>query len=96
MQRIRRKHSPEFKAKVALEAIRENKTAAEISGQYAVHAMQVGKWKKQAIEGLSSIFSSDRDPSARDNEELVQRLYQQIGEQKVELDWFKKKSGGFL
>lgn len=96
MHRIRRKHSPEFKAKVALEAIREQKTAAEISGQYAVHAMQVGKWKKQAIEGLPSVFSSDRDLFAREKEELVQKLYQQIGEQKVEIDWFKKKSGVFL
>ena len=96
MHRIRRKHSAEFKAKVALEAIRETQTAASIGSQYAVHAIQVAKWKKQAIEGLSEIFSTERGREARAQEELVPRLYQQIGELKVELDWFKKKSGDAL
>lgn len=92
MARIRRKHSAEFKAKVALEALRETKTAAEIGNQYGVHAIQVAKWKKQALEGLSALFSTGKDSKVGDSE-LVPRLYQEIGELKVELDWLKKKSG---
>jgi transposase-like protein len=94
MQRIRKKHSAEFKAKVALEALREARTAAEIGSQYAIHATQVAKWKKQALDGLSEIFSLGKGQEARAQDELVPKLYQQIGELKVELDWFKKKSGG--
>lgn len=91
MQRIRRKHSAEFKAKVALEAIREAKTTAEIGNQHGVHAIQVTKWKKEALEGLSTIF--ERGNSRGEESELIPKLYQQIGEQKVALDWLKKKLG---
>jgi len=93
MQRIRKRHSSEFKAKVALEALRETHTAAEIGSQYGVHAVQVAKWKKQAIEGLLNTFSTGKRSGDRMQTELVPKLYQQIGELKVELDWFKKKSG---
>jgi transposase-like protein len=89
----RRSHSAEFKAKVALEAIKGERTANEIASQYGVHPVQVGLWKKQASEGMSGVFRDRRDGAAREEEELKAELYQQIGQLTVELDWMKKKLG---
>jgi transposase-like protein len=89
----RRKHSAEFKAKVAIEAIRGEKTASQIASQYEVHTIQVGKWKKEAMEGISSIFQRGNGKNSHGQEDLVGLLYREIGELKVELDWLKKKTG---
>ena len=59
MKRKRRNHSPEFKAKVALEAAREEKTLAELSREYGVHANQIGAWKRQLLEGASGLLAVD-------------------------------------
>jgi putative transposase len=76
---------------VALEAIRERRTINEIASEMAVHPVQVSQWKKLATDGLPSVFSK---PGKAENatEALVARLYQEIGQLKVELDWVKKKS----
>ena len=89
----RKKHSTAFKAKVALEAIKEQKTTSEIASEYGVHPSQIGRWRKHALVELPKIFSSDRKKEERSTEELQSQLYQQIGQLKVELDWLKKKSG---
>ena len=89
----RKRHSSKFKARVALEAIKGEKTIAELSGQYGVHPTQIHKWKKQALESLPDIFSDKAEKAARNNDELQGELYKQIGQLKVELDWLKKKSG---
>lgn len=89
----RKKHSTAFKAKVALEAIKEQKTTSEIASEYGVHSSQIGRWRKQALAEFPKIFSSDRKREERSTEELQSQLYQQIGQLKVELDWLKKKSG---
>lgn len=94
-QKIRRVHSAVFKAKVALEAIRETKTIAELAGLYSVHSTQITKWKKKALEGLSEIFSDQKQQRKKDNDDLIQELYQQIGRLKVEVDFLKKKMGIF-
>ncbi len=94
-QKIRRVHSPVFKAKVALEAIKETKTIAELAGMYSVHATQITKWKRKAVEGLGEIFSDQKQQRKKDNDELIQELYQQIGRLKVEVDFLKKKMGIF-
>lgn len=90
----RKKHTPQVKAKVAIEAIRERRTTAQIASQYEVHASQVSQWKKQALEVLSESF---KDPGGgrkrRDEVFTAEQLYAQIGQLKVELDWLKKKSG---
>ncbi len=89
----RKRYSTELKARVALEAIKEQKTVNEIAGQYGVHPNLVGKWKKQLKEESSRIFAEpNRDRDAAE-ETLKASLYQQIGQLKVELDWLKKKSG---
>lgn len=90
--KTRRQHSPEFKAKVALEAIKAERTLNEIAGDYEIHPVQVQQWKRQALEGMTQVFSSKRDQAAAEHEALSAQLYQQIGQLKVELDWLKKKS----
>jgi putative transposase len=89
----RRKIDAGLKAKVALAAIREKETAAEISSTYKVHASQISRWKKQAIEELSTIFTEgggNRKPSTID-EKLQTQLYEEIGRLKMEVNWLKKK-----
>ena len=93
MQNKRRNHSAAFKAKVALAAAKGDKTVAELAGEYQVHPNQITQWKKQLFESLPEIFSRQRRNRQREQEELMDQLYQQIGQLKVELDWLKKKSG---
>ena len=91
----RKKHSAQLKAKVALAAVKGDKTINEIAGEYGVHLTQIQQWKKQLLEELPNIFSKKRANKAKETEELTAQLYQQIGQLKVELDWVKKKSGYF-
>ena len=93
MKNQRRNHSAQFKAKVALEAAKGDKTIAELASQYEVHPNQITKWKKQLLESLPEIFSRSRHKDRHRQDELTDHLYQQIGQLKVELDWLKKKSG---
>lgn len=93
MKKQRKTYTTEFKVKVALEAIKGQRTISEISSHYAIHSNQVMQWKKQALEGLPDAFSSRRERAAEDEEAVKAQLYQQIGQLKVELDWLKKKSG---
>ena len=88
---IRKRHDAAFKAKVALEAVKGEKTIAELSSEFGVHA-NIGHWRKQLLRELPSLFSDRRRKQDRDQEDLVSELYRQIGQLKVELDWLKKKS----
>ncbi len=90
---MRKKFSDAFKAKVALEALKGQKTIAELAREYQVHTNQVGTWKKKVLDELPQVFSSKTDRRKQDQAQLVDELYRQIGQQKVELDWLKKKSG---
>ncbi len=85
-------YKPEFKAKVALEAVKGRLTINQISKQFEVHPNQISKWKKQFLASLPQIFDNSKQPPTEANEELTNQLYQQIGQLKVELDWLKKKS----
>jgi len=88
-----KRHSAEFKARVALQAIKGQRTMNEIAGEHGVHPGQIAQWKKQVLEELPGLFSSKRMREAKVEEELKASLYQQIGQLKVELDWLKKKAG---
>lgn len=88
---MRKKYSSNFKSKVAIEAIKENKTIAEISSTFEVHRDQVQRWKKIVLNGISGLFSKRQGGQQKDNEKLVDELYKQIGQLKVENDWLKKK-----
>ena len=92
MSTQRRQHSAEFKARVALEAIKGQRTINEIAACYQVHPVQVQQWKKHLLDGLPALFGSKRDKAEQTQEELLAQLYQQIGQLKVEVDWLKKKS----
>ena len=91
----RKNYQADFKAKVALEAVRGRLTINELSKQFGVHPNQISKWKKQFLESLPQIFDNSNKSPTEHNEELVNQLYQQIGQMKVELDWLKKKSTFF-
>jgi transposase-like protein len=91
--RQRRSFSAEMKARIALEAIKGQKTIQEIASHYGVHPNQVSTWKRQLIEATPSLFADRRSHPETSDEALKAELYQQIGQLQVELDWLKKKSG---
>ena len=91
MKRQRKQHSAGFKAKVALEAVKGERTLNELAGQFELHPTQVVQWKKRLVEGASDLFSGRGERDAAQDAALRDRLYQEIGQQKVELDWLKKK-----
>ena len=93
MTKQRNHYSADFKAKVALAAIKGHQTVNEIASIYSVHPNQVMMWKKQVLEAVPNIFSAKHAKAAQDTEALQAQLYQQIGQLKVELDWLKKKAG---
>jgi len=93
MGNIRKKYPPSFKAKVALEAIREEKTSAQLASQYEVHPSQIRKWKRIAMNGMIELFTDNRQKRDKEKNLLIEELYKEIGQSKVELDWLKKKSG---
>ncbi len=93
MEQMRKRYPPSFKAKVALEAIKEQKTSAELASLYQVHPGQIRNWKAVVLKGLVEMFSDRRTGKDQDTETLIAELYRQIGQQKVDLDWLKKKSG---
>ena len=92
MGKINKRHDGAFKAKVALEAVKEEKTTSQLSSEYGVHPSQIGQWRKQLLEELPTLFSDKRKKVEKDGEELKDELYKQIGQLKVEVDWLKKKS----
>ena len=89
----RKNFTGEFKAKVALEAIRGIKTVNEIGQEFGVHPTQVGLWKKELQAQASNLFDARRGPKPADPSASPERLYSEIGRLKMELDWLKKKSG---
>jgi len=98
MPKKRRKFSGEFKAKVALEAVRGERTINEIAAEYGVHPNQASQWKSQLLENLPEVFSGERDQARQNMVAHKERdeLYRQIGQLKVEIDWLKKKTDPFF
>ena len=91
MGRMRKQFSNEFKAKVALEALKGLKTTAELSSEYSVHTTQINQWKKELQEGIAGIFAGKRGSADKEKDVLLERLYNQIGQIQVENNWLKKK-----
>ena len=87
---MRKSFSPDFMAKVALAAIKDDMTTTELLSKYEVHRSQINNWRKRAMDGLVEIFRGKRDKSFKENEKLVNELYRQIGQLK-ENDWLKQK-----
>ena len=97
MSRERRKHSPAFKAKVALEAMKGEQTVAGLAARFEVHPSQIQPWKKALADGAATIFDhgngTNKGKEQKNNDALVARLYQQIGQLKVERDFLEERSG---
>ena len=89
----RRRHSPEFKFRVALEAAKEHQTISQLSSEFSVHPTQVSDWKKQLLEKGKTVFQSNGKHKLQAIQES--ELYEQIGRLKMELEWIKKKSAPF-
>lgn len=87
----RRRFSAEFKSKLAIEAVKGQRTVAELAGQHQVHPNQITQWKKQLLDSAEQVFSARQAADRHQHEELTAKLYQQIGQMKVELDWLQKK-----
>jgi transposase-like protein len=92
MGRIRKRHSAAFKAKVALEAAKQQKTVAELAKEHRVHPVQISQWKKQLLDGLEGLFEAGSAVRRPDPEKLQAELYEQIGRLQMELAWVGKKS----
>jgi transposase-like protein len=93
MKTQRTRYSADFKAKLALEVIKGERTLNEIASDAHVHPNLLMQWKRQLLESLPAVFADKRIKENKEQEEKEAHLYQQIGQLKVELDWLKKKVG---
>jgi putative transposase len=91
MGKKRRNFSSKFKAKVALEAIKERQSLSELAQKYELHPNQISTWKKELLEGSSQLFETKRGAKPVYDKGKEARLFQQIGQLQFELDWLKKK-----
>ena len=89
--RRRKTYDDSFKARVALEAIKGEKTISEIASQHEVHPNQIIQWKKRLLENVGDVFSKKKDPELEEQEKLIEELYRKIGQQNIELEFLKKK-----
>ena len=89
---MRKSYSASFKARVAMEAIKGERSLSEMASKYEVHPNQIRQWKKTLLEGMEDVFSDKRRRKSRNDEAEKTKLYEEIGRLKVELDWLKKKS----
>ena len=95
MTNIRKKHSAEFKAKVAMAAIREEGTAAELASKYGVHASQIHAWKNAVQDGVTALFEGDKKAARAEAEDKTKltELHAKIGQLTMERDFFRERSG---
>ena len=89
---MRKSYTTSFKAKVALEAIKGDKSLSELAAKYEVHPNQISQWKKTLLAGLPEVFSDKRRKKEKRAEDETARLYEEIGRLKIERDWLKKKA----
>jgi len=94
MTGVHKQHSPSRKADVAIEAVREMKTMAELASEFGVHPTQVSQWKKELLGRAAELFEDKRRKRGTDPNEEMTALYEQIGRLKIELEWMKKKYEG--
>lgn len=92
---VRKSYTGQFKGNVALEAVKAEHTLSELASRYEVHPQQIKQWKRQLNERVGELFADKRRKQEKDREELIDELYKQIGQLKVELDWVKKKAAPF-
>lgn len=91
MKQKRNRYTAEFKAQVALEALKEQRTLSELSSEFGIHPNQITEWKKLFLEGASGLFSNKRSKTEKDFDKERDNLYRQIGQLNVDIDFLKKK-----
>ncbi len=89
---MRKGYDAAFKARVALEALKGEKTMAQLSSEFGVHTNQIRQWRDKLLKEVPNVFSDRRRKQEKEGEEMTSELYRQIGQLKVELEWLKKKS----
>ena len=89
-RRKRRSFTPEFKARVVRDALKEREPLSQLASRYELSAAQISAWKKQALDALPEAFAKGGQGAAEDHEQLVKSLYEEIGRLKMEHDWLKK------
>jgi len=88
---MRKNYTGTFKAKVVVDIIRENETISELAAKYQVHRLLLTRWKNEALEGLPDVFSTAKKKNSNDDKQLIEVLYNKIGQLEIENDWLKKK-----
>jgi transposase-like protein len=88
--KTRRKFSAEFKAKVAVEAIKEQLTVSELAAKHEIHPNQISQWKKQFLDNASMVFSAEKADLKQDQDDQIAKLYEQIGKLQVANEFLKK------
>ena len=95
MPGTKKRYPAAFKARVALDAAKQTRTLAELSGRYQVHSVQISHWRKQLLDGIESLFRDGRRRDHDESQAIQAELYEQIGRLKMELEWVKKKAAAF-
>ena len=88
---MRKQFTNEFKAKVALEALKGQKTVAEICSEFGVHASQVNGWRNILKEQIANVFGHNESAALKEKDETIEQLYKTVGQMKIETEWLKKK-----
>ena len=96
MVSMRKQYEAAFKARVALEAVKGEKTIAQLASEFKVHPNQIRQWRQRLLGVLPEVFSNRRPKQEKDRDELEAELFRQIGQLKVEVEWLKKKSRSLL
>lgn len=91
MKRHRRKHTAEFKARIAIEAIRGIKTISEIAAEFEIHPVMVSSWKKEMLEHLPELFENKNARKDKDNDREKEQLHSKVGQLTMEVDFLEKK-----
>jgi transposase len=92
---MRKRYESSFKARVALAALRDDKTLSELASEHGVHSNLISQWKRRLLANVTRVFEEPEDESQQDHQAVVEELHRQIGQLHVELDWLKKKAAQF-
>jgi transposase len=92
---MRKLYEASFKARVALAALKDNKTLSELASEFGVHGTLISQWKRRLLSSVTRVFEEREDESQQDHQAVVEELHRQIGQLHVELDWLKKKAAQF-
>jgi transposase len=94
-KRMRKRYEASFKARVALAALKDDKTLSELASEYSVHSNLISQWKRKLLSNVTHVFEEPEDEAREDHQAVVEELHRQIGQLHVELDWLKKKAAQF-